>query len=1205
MPLQAKANGLQVCPIPHQLSGLNMLELRLICLRVPFMKMVALPSGKQRCIHGPAVNVPSKVDTICTVLPRLPSETELIPLKLKRKLAYRGHYMYDYISPEKVLCALRWLKQNNPLYADIDINEQWLEQALSNDEDLFGGLVEQCNTNDLNSDTDDTNSESVLPTQQPNDEPSIDNGGTSSTQSMECHPHSLSIDYDVFTIAFNVLEQEARENGFAIHNVPFDGDCLFSSISYQLELIAACSVNKNTLRQMVVDHLQNNSNVYKRFVSQPVVSNDPYNADTEPPTAQDDQIETIADHELQVDLRFEKNVQRLKDGAWGDHIAIQGICDMFNVTVNVLSSQNPTMTPILPRSYIKYDSEGEVYVGLVLQYHYVGLDRMSMDIDSTVVAAEGTATCNPQGQYQASTDENPLDDATIEQGDEHTIQITGGPTASMMSLEHPEAIISIAPAEGQRPLFIMTDPNFEAMFNPDKFCFGSGTFSSERPRKLTYRKYFNQRLLDVDGRFACDLDYLFVAQYIVEAKQVLDDGNNFIWRQKPTRHLTASQAKDQTVLSQCVRKDKAYRFMKNIRGSPPYYQRTFYDLLAMIRQLGTPTWFFTLSAADLKWPDMIQTIAKQYGVHYTDEEVAALSFEDRSNWLKRNPVTAARHFQYRLNTFFHDFLKSNAHPLGEIVDYGLRIEFQARGSPHAHCVIWVKDAPKYDIDDCDNVCAFIDQYISCAIPSEEGKLKQLVQLMQQHKHSSYCKRYNHCRFSFPKPPTPNTLIAEPQSDPDVIKQAQTVLAKVHKVIGDGHTDKSLDEILVLASVTLDEYTEALEVSNKGNVVILKRKPSECMVNNYNGPVMLAWQANMDLQYVLNAYACIMYVASYIMKTDRAMGVLLKHVASEARTEELKGQIKKVGSAFLTHREVSAQEAVYRLLSLPMKQLSRSVVFVDTNPKSERIAVLKDKTSLEQLDDEDTNVFQKSLIDRYQHRPRQIQSMCLAEFAATYVTNYRHSEDSECDVLPASESDTTSTQIKLTDDFGKMNKRKREAVIRFRRYNKDAEPSNWYRAKLMLYYPWYNEQADLIGGYSTYEEHYRHVHSTVVANESKYSQADVDDVDIDEDGPPEHLWNYIAPSTQESRLQSLAEGSELLTEVSQEDLRDNANLITSTTTASLHVRFESATNRQQISPEQYRQLLRELNAKQREIVMFHRNWCKKAIIALKEGKPIEP
>ena len=157
---------------------------------------------------------------------------------------------------------------------------------------------------------------------------------------------------------------------------------------------------------------------------------------------------------------------------------------------------------------------------------------------------------------------------------------------------------------------------------------------------------------------------------------------------------------------------------------------------------------------------------------------------------------------------------------------------------------------------------------------------------------------------------------------------------------------------------------------------------------------------------------------------------------------------------------------------------------------------------------------------------------------------------------------------------------------------------------MLYYAWYNEQVDLIGGYSTYEEHYRHVHSTVVANESKHSQTDIDDVDIDKDGPPEHLWNYIAPSTEESRSQSLAEGSELLTEVSQEDLRDNANLMISTTTATLHVWFESATNRQEISPEQYRQLLRELNAKQREIVIFHRNWCKNAIIALK-GKPIEP
>ena len=43
-------------------------------------------------------------------------------------------------------------------------------------------------------------------------------------------------------------------------------------------------------------------------------------------------------------------------------------------------------------------------------------------------------------------------------------------------------------------------------------------------------------------------------------------------------------------------KDKAYRFMKNVRGSPAYYRRTFYDLLVMMRQLDTPMVF---AVADL------------------------------------------------------------------------------------------------------------------------------------------------------------------------------------------------------------------------------------------------------------------------------------------------------------------------------------------------------------------------------------------------------------------------------------------------------------------------------------------------------------------------------------------------------------------------------------------------------------------------------
>lgn len=78
-----------------------------------------------------------------------------------------------------------------------------------------------------------------------------------------------------------------------------------------------------------------------------------------------------------------------------------------------------------------------------------------------------------------------------------------------------------------------------------------------------------------------------------------------------------------------------------------------------------------------------------------------------------------------------------------------------------------------------------------------------------------------------------------------------------------------------------------------------------------------------------------------------------------------------------------------------------------------------------------------------------------------------------------------------------------------------------------------------------------------------------------------------PSTEESRSHSIAEGSESLTKVSQVDLQDNANFLS--TTASLHARFEGAANTQEIPADEYRRLVRELNAKQRATVMFHRSY----------------
>ena len=77
MPVQAKAIHLQLDPVPDELSTLNALELRLISLRVPFMKMLALPSGKQRSIQGPSVNVRSKLDTMLPTIKTNSTQTEM------------------------------------------------------------------------------------------------------------------------------------------------------------------------------------------------------------------------------------------------------------------------------------------------------------------------------------------------------------------------------------------------------------------------------------------------------------------------------------------------------------------------------------------------------------------------------------------------------------------------------------------------------------------------------------------------------------------------------------------------------------------------------------------------------------------------------------------------------------------------------------------------------------------------------------------------------------------------------------------------------------------------------------------------------------------------------------------------------------------------------------------------------------------------
>ena len=113
----------------------------------------------------------------------------------------------------------------------------------------------------------------------------------------------------------------------------------------------------------------------------------------------------------------------------------------------------------------------------------------------------------------------------------------------------------------------------------------------------------------------------------------------------------------------------------------------------MIKQLGPPTWWMTFSCADLRWTETYKILSKVKGNELSDTEIEHMTSDEKCEMLNSNPVVVAKHFQYRLECLFRDVLVGSGNPIGEVLYHAIRIEFQFRGSPDAHCFIWIKGCP--------------------------------------------------------------------------------------------------------------------------------------------------------------------------------------------------------------------------------------------------------------------------------------------------------------------------------------------------------------------------------------------------------------------------------------------------------------------------------------------------------------------------------
>ena len=178
------------------------------------------------------------------------------------------------------------------------------------------------------------------------------------------------------------------------------------------------------------------------------------------------------------------------------------------------------------------------------------------------------------------------------------------------------------------------------------------------------------------------------------------------------------------------------------------------------------------------------------------------------------------------------------------------------------------------------------------------------------------------------------------------------------------------------------------------------------------------------------------LAAYITKGQRGMSELLRKACNDVRKghQTIPQQLRTIGNRFLNTVELSAQEAAYILLQLPMKKASRSVYFINTNLPEDRVFLVKSQTILDNMHDDDTNIAESSIINRYEKRPAALENVTLAEYVAWYTEkkhNVDHSrkqpkstatsllpeqfdEDNVEDLLPLNEdnSATTNSEDKL-------------------------------------------------------------------------------------------------------------------------------------------------------------------------------------------------
>ena len=229
------------------------------------------------------------------------------------------------------------------------------------------------------------------------------------------------------------------------------------------------------------------------------------------------------------------------------------------------------------------------------------------------------------------------------------------------------------------PLSEYSTEGLYSMAFPSLFPLGVADYFTPRRQRLELYEWAKHLLRYRDDRFATHPRFRFFVLNLIFRHRAMSRGKFLFSRNVGGCNMTVGQLKLSLMADNGNElTEKIIRCVKTVRGTRPYWALEGAKLQDMLEQIGTPTFFYTLSMADMSWPDLHKLMPEDPFVFGLSD---SQSYEIRARNVANNPhivssYLSARHHVFRETILQHLGLDDDS----GVDDFWFRIEWQSRGS---------------------------------------------------------------------------------------------------------------------------------------------------------------------------------------------------------------------------------------------------------------------------------------------------------------------------------------------------------------------------------------------------------------------------------------------------------------------------------------------------------------------------------------------